>query len=271
MQSFIKWAGGKSQLVDRIKERMPKFYNTYYEPFIGSGALLFDLLPQDAVINDINKELIHVYVTLRDNPNELINILNYIDLNHCEPYSEYYYKKREEYNLKIINHNFDIEMAALFIYLNKHCFNGLYRVNRKGLFNVPFNGKTSGNSFNEANLFEVSKYLQTVNIKCGDFEVAVKNAKKGDFVFFDSPYVPLKDTSFESYTKTGFDLIEHKRLAKLFKELTSKGVLCMLTNHNTQLINELYSDYKIEIVAVKRLINSDSKNRVGEEVIITNY
>ena len=167
---------------------------------------------------------------------------------------------------------FDVELAALFVFINKHCFNGLYRVNGKGMFNVPYNNSRRL-SIDEDNIMSVSKYLSSVTIKEGDFEDACSDAKKGDFVFIDSPYAPLNPTSFESYTKEGFDIESHKRLSKLYDELTARGCYCMLTNHNTDLINELYGNkgYKIDVVSVKRMINSDASNRVGEEVVICNY
>ena len=271
MRPFVKWAGGKTQLLSCIIERMPHDYNCYYEPFVGSGALLFSLAPKKALINDINSELVNVYTVIRDRIDELVVFLELVDGNHQGIVKQYYYEQRERYNKKIAAKEYDVEMAALFIYLNKHCFNGLYRVNNKGLFNVPFNGKKTGNSFDKGNLREISNYLKDVTIMNEDFEKAVSATKKGDFVFFDSPYAPLSDTSFESYTKNGFGYDEHLRLSNLYKELNKKGVYCMLTNHNTQLINDLYCDFRIEVVPVKRLINSDSKNRIGEETIITNY
>ena len=185
---------------------------------------------------------------------------------------KYYYSIREHYNDKLMKAEYDVELAALFVFINKHCFNGLYRVNGKGLFNVPYNNSRRV-SVDEKTIMEISKYLQGVTITDGDFEAACKDAKKKDFIFIDSPYAPLNPTSFESYTKEGFDIDSHKRLAKLFDELTDKGCYCMLTNHNTDLINELYGNkgYKIDVVSVKRMINSDASNRVGEEVIICNY
>lgn len=185
---------------------------------------------------------------------------------------KYYYTIREHYNDKLMRSEYDVELAALFVFINKHCFNGLYRVNGKGLFNVPYNNSRRV-SVDEDVIIATSEYLRGVTIIDGDFEQACKNAKKGDFVFIDSPYAPLNPTSFESYTKEGFDIESHKRLAKLYDELTARGCYCMLTNHNTELINELYGnkDYKIDVVSVKRMINSDASNRVGEEVIICNY
>lgn len=271
MKPIIKWAGGKTQLISRIKERMPMTYNNYYEPFIGGGALLFSLVADNASISDINKELVHMYKVVRDDLDTLIKVLDKIDQEHELELKEFYLSSRIRYNEKIKDKVYDVEMAALFIYLNKHCFNGLYRVNSKGFFNVPFNGRKTGQSYEINNLTEVSNYLKSVKIHHGDFSDILVDAKKGDFVFFDSPYDLLNDTSFESYTKSGFPKEEHIRLADTFKELSSQGVYCMLTNHNTDLINELYKDFNIEVVSVKRMINSDAKNRNGEEVIITNF
>lgn len=269
---FLKWAGGKRQLLNQIKERMPKEYNDYYEPFIGGGAVLFELQPEEATINDINTSLINVYRQVKDNTEEFIKLVNKLDSEMWEDGKEYYLDIREKYNDKLLKKEYDLELAALFTFMNKHCFNGLYRVNKKGLFNVPYN-KSRRTSIEEDDVRETAKYLKTVNILEGDFEKACKDAKKGDFIFFDSPYAPLNPTSFEAYTKEGFDVDSHKRLAKLYDELTERGCYCMLTNHNTEFINELYSNkgYKIDVVSVKRMINSDASNRKGEEVIICNY
>ena len=194
------------------------------------------------------------------------------DTEMWEDGKKYYYSLREHYNDKLMKAEYDVELAALFVFINKHCFNGLYRVNGKGLFNVPYNNSRRA-SVDEEVIMATSKYLQGVTIIDGDFEFACKDAMKEDFIFLDSPYAPLNPTSFESYTKEGFDIESHKRLAKLYDELTDRGCYCMLTNHNTDLINELYGNkgYKIDVVSVKRMINSDASNRVGEEVIICNY
>ena len=269
---FVKWAGGKRQLITQIRERMPEKYNDYYEPFIGGGAVIFDLLPANALINDINKALINTYRTICNEPDAFLKEVNRLDNDMWEDGKKYYYSIREHYNDKLMRSEYDVELAALFVFINKHCFNGLYRVNGKGLFNVPYNNSRRV-SVDENVIIATSEYLRGVTIIDGDFEQACKNAKKGDFVFIDSPYAPLNPTSFESYTKEGFDIESHKRLAKLYDELTARGCYCMLTNHNTELINELYGnkDYKIDVVSVKRMINSDASNRVGEEVIICNY
>jgi len=269
---FVKWAGGKRQLISDIKERMPEKYNNYYEPFVGGGAVMFELLPAKAWINDINKALINAYKKICDEPETFLKAVNELDSGMWKDGKAYYYALRERYNDKMMKSEYDVELAALFVFINKHCFNGLYRVNGKGLFNVPYN-QSRRVSVDEKLIMGISKYLQGVTIMSGDFEEACVNAKKGDFVFFDSPYAPLNPTSFESYTKEGFDIESHRRLARLYDELTARGCYCMLTNHNTDFIKELYGNkgYKIDVVSVKRMINSDASNRVGEEVIICNY
>jgi len=269
---FIKWAGGKRQLLDRIKERMPKSYKKYYEPFVGGGAVLFDIQPKKAIINDINMSLINAYKVIANKPKGFIDCIKKLDSKIYEDGKDYYYLMRERYNEKLLNDEYDVELASLFVFLNKHCYNGLYRVNGKGQFNVPYNNN-KGSSIDEDVILKTSKFLKKTKIMCGDFNDACKKAKKGDFVFFDSPYAPLNPTTFESYTKEGFDIESHKRLAKLYDELTKKGCYCMLTNHNTKFINELYGDkgYRIDLVSVKRMINSDANNRKGEELIICNY
>ena len=216
--------------------------------------------------------MINTYRTICNEPDAFLKEVNRLDNDMWEDGKKYYYTIREHYNDKLMRSEYDVELAALFVFINKHCFNGLYRVNGKGLFNVPYNNSRRV-SVDEDVIIATSEYLRGVTIIDGDFEQACKNAKKGDFVFIDSPYAPLNPTSFESYTKEGFDIESHKRLAKLYDELTARGCYCMLTNHNTELINELYGnkDYKIDVVSVKRMINSDASNRVGEEVIICNY
>lgn len=269
---FVKWAGGKRQLLERIVERMPQRYVNYFEPFIGGGAVLFGLQPENALINDINESLINTYKVIANSPKQFIECVKEIDSKIGEDGKTYYYSLREHYNDKLMKDEFDIELAALFVFINKHCFNGLYRVNGKGLFNVPYNN-SKRESIDEESIMAVSDYLKNVTIMSGDFEVACQGAEKGDFVFLDSPYAPLNPTSFESYTKEGFDIESHKRLAKVFDKLTDRGCYCMLTNHNTDFINSLYGNrgYKIDIVSVKRMINSDASKRTGEEVIICNY
>ena len=269
---FVKWAGGKRQLLPQIKERMPEKYNSYFEPFVGGGAVIFELLPTNALINDINKALINAYRQICNAPEAFLAAVKQLDEAMWEDGKKYYYSLREHYNDKLMKAEYDVELAALFVFINKHCFNGLYRVNGKGLFNVPYNNSRR-TSVDESIIMEVSRYLQGITIMDGDFEEACEGAGQGDFVFIDSPYAPLNPTSFESYTKEGFDIESHRRLSNLFDKLTNRGCYCMLTNHNTELINELYSGkgYRRDVVSVKRMINSDASKRVGEEIIICNY
>lgn len=276
MKPVIKWVGGKTQLLEHIRERLPYnlreyTYWTYYEPFAGGLAVLLDLNPTDFTINDINPELINMYFQVRDNVERVINELAKFDyLHEGDPEPKLlYYDIRKDFN-KCLGSNTPTQ-AARFIYLNKHCFNGLYRVNSRGEFNVPFNGKLSGRSFDPEQLRELSSILKNARILNTDFEAAVQDASVGDFVFFDSPYAPITATSFTDYTKEGFSYEDHVRLAKVFKELTNRGCYCMLTNHDTPLIRELYKDYKIEVVDVRRSINRKGDGRTGKEVIITNY
>ena len=268
-QPFVKWAGGKRQLLEKLRSRMPSACKKYYEPFVGGGALLFDSKPEQAFINDINRELMHTYEALRDSRDEFISRMEEMDRVTCT--KEFYYKTRGRYNEKLSGGEYDVEMAVLFVYLNKHCFNGLYRVNAKGLFNVPWNQKISGKSIDIENIKAVSYYLQNVTITCQDFETALEGAGAQDFIYLDSPYAPLNPTSFEAYTKEGFTIEEHRRLAEVFRRLTEKGCYCMLTNHNTELIHELYDGFSMEEIDVRRAINSNASKRVGKELIIRNY
>lgn len=271
MKPIIKWPGGKTQLLNKIREMLPPRFDTYYEPFLGGAAVLLDLNPTKAVVNDINPELTNMYFQVKHQPEKLLTNINKLDECH-ESYSDpkaFYYEVRKDFNESLDEPT--ALQAARLIYLNKHCFNGLYRVNSNGEFNVPFNGKVRGGSVDPDHLRELSSRLQSVSITCGDFEEVVKDAGLRDFVFFDSPYAPLTPTSFTDYTKEGFAYEDHLRLADTFRELTNRGCYCMLTNHDTDLIRELYKDYKIETVDVRRSINRNGNGRTGKEVIITNY
>ena len=272
MEPFVKWAGGKRQLIDKIWKRIPKKFDTYYEPFVGGGAVLFRLMPKKAVISDVNEQLINVYRQLQKDPKAVIRRIKELDKATCD--KEYYMLKRAEYNEKILKRELDAECAAYMIWINKHCFNGLYRVNGKGLFNVPWNKKQSVSSMDEENLMNIGYYLQTndVTILCEDFESVCKNITDKDFVYLDSPYIPVSKTaSFTDYTKDGFKYDDHVRLSNLYKILNEKKVNAMLSNHDVDLVYELYDGFKIESINVKRNINRNAKNRKGKEVIITNY
>jgi len=268
----IKWAGGKTQLLDAITANLPKSYNRYFEPFIGSAAVLLHITPATAYINDINAQLINLYVQLKDAAELVIGIINELDSIPCD--KERYYAVREQYNSKIRAQELDAECAALMIWINKHCFNGLYRVNGKGVFNVPYNNKVNGKSIDETNLRAVSQYLREANvtIKCADFEFACEQVRAGDFVYFDSPYVPESATaSFTDYTQDGFTVKDHERLAALFKRLDLLGAKILLSNNDVPFVRELYAGYEIVPLAVKRMINRDASKRTGREVLIRNY
>ena len=270
---FVKWAGGKRQIINELKKHVPENFDTYYEPFVGGGALLFELSPNKAVINDSNKELMNVYKCIKDEDKyrKMCSLLNRYEVNHSE---EFYFEIRnQDRDKNKFNKIADYKRAARTIYLNKACFNGLYRVNSKNEFNVPFNKKTKINTYDGQNLGIIHSYLNfnEVEILSIDFEEAVKTAKKGDFVYLDPPYDSDTQT-FNSYTEDGFGKEEQRRLAKVFKDLTNRGVYVMLSNHNTILVNELYKDYNITIIEAKRNINANGKKRGKvEELIITNY
>lgn len=270
---FVKWVGGKRQLIDKIKKYLPEDYNTYYEPFVGGGALLFELMPRKAVINDYNSELMNVYECIK-NPEKIEKMLNELNSYETENNEEFYYKIRNlDKDKKAFNKLADYKRAARTIYLNKACFNGLYRVNSNNEFNVPYCKKEKVNTYDRTNIGMIYCYFDLCDIKMlnGDFEEAVKDAKKGDFIYFDPPYDSDTKT-FTDYTDDGFGKDEQIRLANLFKKLTKKGCYVMLSNHNTKLINELYCEFNIHIVKAKRCINSNgSKRGEVEEVIITNY
>lgn len=269
---FVKWAGGKKQLLDRLEARMPATYERYFEPFIGGGALLLDVRPERAIFNDTNEQLLNVYRQLKLDAEAVIRAANNLDADPCDV--DRYVAVREKYNSKIKARELDAECAALMIWINKHCFNGLYRVNSKGLFNVPYNNKTGGISIDPANLRNIGLYLRSndVEIRQGDFESACADVAPGDFVYFDSPYVPISETAnFTDYTKDGFSLEDHRRLAALYRRLAAQGTKVMLSNHNVPLVHELYRGFTIEEVDVRRAINRDASKRSGKEVIITNY
>ena len=257
---FVKWAGGKRQIMKDIKKYIPDNYSTYYEPFVGGGAVFFELAPKKAVLNDYNKELMNVFECIKDEIRfeKMCNELNHHEANHSE---EYYYKIRDlDRDKKKFNKLVDYKRAARTIYLNKACFNGLYRVNSKNEFNVPYGKKEKVNTYEGQNLGIVHCILNfnDIELLSTDFEEAVKNAKKGDFIYFDPPYD--SDTStFNSYTEDGFGKEEQVRLFELFEKLDKKGCYIMLSNHNTKLIRDLYK-------------NANGKKRGNvEEVLITNY
>ncbi len=265
---IVKWVGGKRQLMFELINNMPKNYNRYFEPFVGGGALFFELQPNNAYISDMNKELINLYQVVRDNVNELIADLQKHDIS-----KEYFLEIRNIDRTNDYKNWSDIKKASRFIYLNRTCFNGLYRVNSKGEFNVPFGNYKNPRIVDENNLLNCSNLLQKTEIRHADFSEILKKAKKGDFVYFDPPYVPLSETSsFTSYTKDGFDLDMQFKLRDVCDVLDSKGVNFLLSNSDTKLVNELYENYNIKKVFASRQINANADGR-GKitEVLVRNY
>lgn len=269
---ILKWVGGKKQLLSEITPLIPKKITTYVEPFIGGGAVLFNLQPKKAIINDLNKELINTYKVVKESPRELLELLKIHNKNNCE---DYFYEIRaldRTNNFKNMN---NIEKAARVIYLNKTCFNGLYRVNKAGLFNSPYGKYKNPNIVNESAILAMSDYFNNNNIKIiqGDYKNALKDLKKNSFVYFDPPYMPIStSSSFTNYTKTSFNEKEQIELKKECDKLNNKGIKFMLSNSDHSLIRELYKDFDIRIVKAKRSINSkgDSRGKINE-ILVKNY
>ena len=272
---FVKWAGGKRQLIPVLHQNLPKNLGTYYEPFLGGGALLFHILSernqQSCEVSDLNSDLILTYTTIRDKIDDLIESLKNHAKNYKKDSKSYYYSIRET------SPRSAVEKTSRLIFLNRTCFNGLYRVNSKGKFNVPLGRYSNPNIVNEENLRAVSQVLQSskVSIKCRDFESILKDVKKGDFVYFDPPYQPVSITSnFTSYTHKSFTTDDLARLADLCLKLDSKGCQVMLSNSDSKEVEELFTKKKWQIhkIQANRAINSDSKKRTGHyELLIKNY
>ena len=267
----LKWVGGKRQLLESITPLVPKKFTTYCEPFFGGGAVLFALQPSKAIVNDLNGDLITVYEVIRDDVESLIE-----SLKQHENTPEYFYAirdlDRDKETYKMLP---KVDKASRLIYLNKTCYNGLFRVNSAGEFNSPFGHYKNPNIVNEPVLRAVSKYFNAnaISFYHEDFEEVLSQLKKGAFVYLDPPYDPVSDTaSFTGYNKGGFDRGEQIRLKSCCDELTKRGIRFLLSNSATTFIKELYSGYQIEIVQAKRAINSDATKRGSiEEVLIRNY
>lgn len=272
LQPFTKWTGGKRQLLPVIRELMPKTYNRYFEPFVGGGALFFDLAPKDAVINDFNAELINCYQQIKDNPQELIEILKV----HQEYNSkEYYLDLRSADRDERIDMMSEVQRAARILYMLRVDFNGLYRVNSKNQFNVPYGRYKNPKIVDENLVSAISTYLNNnqIEIKKGDFEKAVLDVQPRDFVYFDPPYIPLSETStFTSYTHEGFSYDDQVRLRDTFKKLSDVGAYVMLSNSSSFLVEELYRDFNIHYVEATRTNGAKSSSRGKiSEIIVTNY
>ena len=267
----VKWVGGKRQIINQIVEYIPKNFSTYYEPFLGGGAVLFELQPKKAIVNDINSELINLYQVIKNNVDELIE-----DLKKHKKDENYFYQIREQDRDKEQYNRFTpVQKASRIVYLNKTCYNGLFRVNKAGQFNTPYGNYKNPNIVNEYTLRAVSNYFNKAQITftCKDFEEALKGIRKGAFVYFDPPYDPISDTSsFTGYDKGGFDKNQQIRLKKACDKLNEKGIKFLLSNSATDFIKELYDGYKIQTIQARRAINSKSNKR-GEidEVLVMNF
>jgi DNA adenine methylase len=277
VRPFLKWAGGKRQLLPEIVKYVPKRISkhTYYEPFIGGGALLFQLQPPKAVINDSNKELINCYKVIKDSLDELMEELSKDKYSNSE--TSYYEMRDLDRSTKKYASLSEVEKAARIIYLNKTCYNGLFRVNSQGQFNVPFGRYKNPNFLDDAVLIAVNKYLNSNDITLlnQDFAEAVKDANTGDFVYLDPPYDPVSQTaSFTGYDVNGFNRDEQERLKEEFDALHKKGCKVMLSNSCTDFIMDLYKDYQDTIIKVRatRSINSNALKRGRvDEVLVLNY
>jgi len=258
---FLKWVGGKRQIMPSIVDLLPKnigSYN-YVEPFIGGGAVLFNLQPKNAIINDFNAELINVYTVIKNNLDELI-----ADLKKHHNTAEYFYELRSLDRTAEFNQLTSIQRASRIIYLNKTCFNGLYRVNNAGEFNAPFGRYKNPNIVNEPTLKAVSKFLNSNNIAInnGDYSHILKQTDEKSFVYLDPPYHPISESSnFTGYVQGGWDMYDQIELRKACDELSAKGVKFLLSNSSADFIKEQYKDYKISTVKASRAINSDGANR----------
>jgi len=264
---FLKWAGGKRRLLAQYEAYFPKEFNRYHEPFVGGGACFFHLAPGRAVLSDINHRLIDTYTALRDDLDGLLSRLRDHRERHCK---KHYYACRDEFNKG--SALWQTDRAALMIYLNKTCFNGLYRENSKGGFNVPMGNYKSPKIFNEENLLSVHRQLQSVELHQEGFEGVLDRAEAGDLIFFDPPYVPLSATSsFTNYSKDGFGADQQRRLAEVFGLLAERGCHVMLSNSDCGFVRELYKEWRIVEVMAPRSINSRASGRgaISEVLVLS--
>ena len=269
---ILKWVGGKRQLLDSIEPLIPKC-STFYEPFIGGGAVLFSRQPDKAVINDLNPELINVYLTIKNEPKALIEKLKEHRDNSSE---EYFYSIRAlDRDKEVFENMMNVERAARIIYLNKTCYNGLFRVNSSGEFNSPWGRYKNPNITNETTINALHTYFNKANItiKCGDYREALKGIRKGAFIYFDPPYMPISSSaSFTGYTAGGFGEQEQIALKEQCDALNEKGIKFLVSNSSCPFIEELYKDYIVEHVNAKRAINANPQKRGKiKEVLIRNY
>jgi DNA adenine methylase len=264
LKPLLKWAGGKSALISILKPLLPESFNRYCEPFVGGGALFWELSLEDSIISDSNEELIHFYKVVRDYPEELFNFISSMIIAENE-----FYRIRELSTSSLD----DIYRAARFIYLNKTCYNGLYRVNKNNLFNTPFGKKENVKIVDKGKLLEASKLLKDTQIICGNYIDTLDLLGENDFVYLDPPYLAVgKYSDFNRYTKDFFVYEDHVVLSEAFKKITDKGVLALLSNSFNEKLLPLYKDYYIKEVYASRQINCKSSGRGKiKELIISNY
>lgn len=273
IKPVLKWVGGKRQLLEKINAQIPSKISTYYEPFVGGAAVLFDLQPKKARVNDSNEELINVYRTIKDYPLELIKMLK---IHAKENNEEYFYRIRElDRDREEYSGLSSIEKAARIIYLNKTCYNGLFRVNNAGEFNSPWGKYKNPNIVNDTTVKALAKYLKNNDVvfSCCDYQDALQNIRRGAFVYFDPPYMPISETSsFTGYTANGFGEIQQRELKAVCDDLNMRGIKFLLSNSSCEFIRNLYIDYNIATVPAKRFINANADKRGAvDEVLIRNY
>lgn len=262
VKPFIKWVGGKTQLLPELLKYIPASYGTYYEPFLGGAALFFALNPKKAVLSDSNSLLVNAYKNVRDNPAGIKLLLNELRVN-----KQTYYQQREFINEKV--EKLDLEKAASFIYLNKTCFNGLWRENSSGKFNVPYGGDRNVNFYNEHGLMLCCAALKDKKILNQSYEDCKNTAKSGDLIYFDPPYAPINAQSFKKYTSKDFGEQDQINLRDLAEELKSRGCHVILSNSDVPFIRELYRSFDIHEVQARRSVNSkgDARGKIGELII----
>lgn len=271
MKPILKWVGGKKQLLPEIISRIPCEFKRYFEVFFGGGAVFFQLQPEVSIINDFNSELINLYKIIKDFPEELINDLK----GHVNEANYFYEIRSYDRDKEFYNNLSNIKKASRILYLNKTCYNGLYRVNSQGQLNAPFGRYINPKICDEENILEISKFLNDKNVEIlnTDFENVLFKAEEGDFVYLDPPYDPVTDTAaFTGYNAGGFGKSDQLRLKNACDRLTEKNVKFLLSNSDTQFIRELYNGYTIDVVYARRSINSKGEKR-GEvpELLIRNY
>lgn len=259
----LKWAGGKTQLLAQYQPHFPRRYGSYFEPFVGSGAVFFHLQPRRARLSDVNDDLINVYRALQTDVDRLVDLL----LQHRERHDEEHFYRVRAQDAESLP---PLERAARTIYLNKTCYNGLYRVNSSGGFNVPFGRYKNPSILVEGRLRAAARALEGVDLQVEGFEAVLEHAGKDDLVYFDPPYLPLSATSnFTSYTRFSFGEAEQRRLAEVFSELARRKVKVLLSNSDTPLIRNLYAGYRVLTVQASRCINSkaDGRSKINEVLV----